>query len=99
MWLFVRPRVSPVVGHPARCSRTGGHKNADARTLSIARAVKRLLQDFGPAPACTVNISGDVVLNAYLAEPKFAGATLSDFAEFPGCVQDGSPGYCPPTGS
>ena len=78
-------------------SRTAGHEDCQLdRHLTKGRTYG---DELSKTLTCTVNMSGDVVLNAYWAEPKFAGATLSDFAEFPGCVQDGSPGYCPPTGS
>lgn len=38
----------------------------------------------------------DVDVSAYWANADFAGATLTDYAEFPACLPTTTPGYCPP---
>jgi len=48
--------------------------------------------------SCNIGLQVDTEMNAYWAEPAFINGPLTAFAEFPACLPNGSPGYCPPAG-
>ena len=60
-------------------------------------------QSYSPAElskalSCDIGLQADTEVNAYWAEPSFVNGALADFAEFPSCLPNGTPGYCPPAG-
>jgi hypothetical protein len=77
-------------------SRTSGGVCALSRPLTKGRTYSPA--ELSAPLSCDIGLQVDTELSAYWAEPSFVNGALADFAEFPGCLPNGTPGYCPPAG-